>query len=624
MLGVMQSQADNKPLVTRFAPSPTGHLHVGGARTALFCWAFARRHGGRFMIRIEDTDQARSSDESARGILDDLAWLGVAWDDGPVLGELGRASRAVGPYFQAQRLAIYNAYIEHLVRLGHAYPAFETGEELDAQRRTMVSAKQTYRYVRPADVTPGVFNAARWARAQGGERHVVRFVMPPGEVVVRDQILGDVRIAPGEVDDFVVRKADGFPTYHFAVVIDDELMGVTHVLRAQEHLINTPKHVALQGALTRLADDRDARSSRADAPRFRTPTYAHLPLIFSADGGKMSKRDKAKAARKHLKDLLARDKALSAQSIAQRTGLEAGAIESFLAADTDAVEIAQAVARAYGLHLPEIDVWDYRASGYLPEVLVNYLALLGWSSGHKNPDGTDVDRFDLAFLANNFALERVGKKEARFDRAKLLAFNADALQRLSDEDFLNRWLAWLAIYEPDLHTAVGGAHDGPTPFAHQQLLWMVQAVRPRAKTLADGHKPVAPLLRPIGELRIDPASAAKVLHAPAALAKDAQAPAPGAPRLSGQDVLRALRPALAAHADWSPVAVDALLAQQASALALPLGSVAQPLRVALTGTTVSPGLGHCCAILGREATLARIDHALAHRPDGAPAGGAGA
>ncbi|MCK6478240.1 MAG: glutamate--tRNA ligase family protein, partial [Phycisphaerales bacterium] len=185
--------------MTRFAPSPTGHLHIGGARSALFCWAFAARarldgHDGRFMIRIEDTDQARSSEESARGILDDLAWLGITWEDGPVLKSrpasgdanhqtptIGGDSRGVGPYFQAQRVAIYNAYVESLVKAGRAYPAFETTEELEARRKAAVAAKQTYRYERPADVQPGVFNDARWSRALAGERHVVRFVAPPGE-----------------------------------------------------------------------------------------------------------------------------------------------------------------------------------------------------------------------------------------------------------------------------------------------------------------------------------------------------------------------------------------------------------------------------------------------------------
>lgn len=585
---------------TRFAPSPTGHLHVGGARTALFCWAFARKSGadGRFMIRIEDTDQARSSDESARGILEDLAWLGISWDDGPTLGKLGSMSRPVGPYFQAQRIEIYNAYIEHLVRLGYAYPAFETTEELEVKRKAATAEKRTYRYERPSDVTPGVFNAARWQRACNGEKHIVRMVFPDTEIVVADQILGDVRTAAGEVDDFVIRKADGFPTYHFAVVVDDELMGVTHVLRAQEHLINTPKHVALQRALTRLRDDRSAASG-SDGTRFRTPVYAHLPLIFNADGTKMSKRDKAKTARKYLKDAMTKDKALTAALIAQKVNLPEKTIADFLAAETDAVEIATQIAKVYNIALPEIEVWDYRASGYLPEVLVNYLALLGWSPGLKNPDGTDVDKFDQAFVAQHFTLDRVGKQAARFDRVKLLAFNADALQKLSDDDFLNKWLAWLRDYEPEMAARIAA-------YAREAQICMVQAIKPRAKMLSDGHKPVAFALIADDAVAYDPAAVQKVLKGPAAPAQK-DAPPTG---LIGTDVLKLLRDLLAAHTDWRPEPLDAAIAGLATARGIGLGSAAQPLRIALTGTTVSPGLGHCCAILGQQRVLARIDRCL--------------
>jgi glutamyl-tRNA synthetase len=597
-------------MVTRFAPSPTGHLHVGGARTALFSWALARRHGGRFMIRIEDTDQARSSEESARGILEDLAWLGLSWDDGPVLKgtAIGAGSRAVGPYFQAQRLAIYNAYIEHLVKMGRAYPAFETAHELETRRKAAVAAKQTYRYQRPSDVVAGVFNAARWARAQAGEAHVVRFVSPPGEVVVKDRVLGEVRIAPGELDDFVIRKADGFPTYHFAVVIDDELMGVTHVMRAQEHLINTPKHVALQAALTRLVDDRDAGKG-SDGRAFRTPMYGHLPLICNPDGSKMSKRDKAKAARKFVKDQMGKDAGVTAASVAARSGLEEKLVADFVAGETDAVEVAVAIAKAYGLSLPEIDVWDYRASGYLPEVVMNYLALLGWSTGQKNADGTDLDRFGLGFIAEHFSVERIGKKEARFDRAKLLAFNADVLAKLDDEKFLATWLAWLAVYEPGVHRALGADPLGPTPFAFQQLVWLVQAVKPRAKTLADAHRSIGFALVGDDQVVFDQGAVAKALRGPAAPASK-DAPATG---LTGLDVLGLLRTALAelVPGGWTPADLDAAIAGLASAKGVGLGAAAQPLRVALTGGLVSPGLGHCCAILGRERTLARIDRCVA-------------
>ncbi|MCA9287046.1 MAG: hypothetical protein KDA05_00590, partial [Phycisphaerales bacterium] len=269
-------------VITRFAPSPTGHLHIGGARTALFCWAFARaeakRRGGdarsTFLLRVEDTDQARSSEQAVAGILEDLAWLNIHWDEGPRIGgtgfqpvagaqpptAIGGDARRVGPFFQAQRLAIYNQYIDWM--LGHdlAYPAFDTAEQLDAQRKAAADRKHTYRYKRDASYD----RDAALARLRAGEPCVIRFNNPDAPVHVADAVLGDITFEPEHIDDFVLRKADGFPTYHFAVVIDDELMGVTHILRGQEHLNNTPRHVALQRALRRADTDQP----------FRTPVYA--------------------------------------------------------------------------------------------------------------------------------------------------------------------------------------------------------------------------------------------------------------------------------------------------------------------------------------------------------------
>jgi len=607
------------PLVTRFAPSPTGHLHLGGARSALFCWAFAksmaRRHGidGRFMIRIEDTDQARSSEESARGILDDLAWLGIMWDDGPVLSSthgkdgakvtIGGDSRHVGPYFQAQRVAIYNAYLEHLVRAGRAYPAFESPAELELRRKTALAAKQNYKYQRPDDITFGVLAADRWARALAGERHVLRFAMPDHDIVVTDEILGQVRLAAGEIDDFVIRKADGFPTYHFAVVIDDELMGVTHVLRAQEHLINTPKHVALQAALTPLIAHDDAAGGGTGVA-FRTPAYAHMPLIFNADGTKMSKRDKAKAARKALKDAMGKDKALSAAAIAAKCCLPEATITGFLAAESDAVETAEAIAPHFNVTLPEIEVWDFRKSGYLPEVITNFIALLGWSTGAKHDDGKDVEKFDMAYLAEHFSIKRIGKDAARFDRTKLLSFNADALSLLSDDEFFGRWQAWLAEWQPDTAAAIRTllADRADTAAAQHAL---VHAARPRARTFSEAAKSISFALRADADVVFDQASVTKHLLAPCASADKALPPSP----LTGLDVLRVLRDELAAlPADrWTVPVLDALVPTVAAKHALALGAVAQPLRIALTGGTISPGVGHCCVILGLSRTMARLE-----------------
>ncbi len=587
--------------VTRFAPSPTGHLHVGGARTALFCWAFAQRkkldgNDGRFMIRIEDTDQARSSDESARGILDDLAWLGITWDDGPVLKNFGAAaatiggdSRNVGPYFQAQRLDIYNAYIEHLVRLGRAYPAFETSAEQDADRKAAAAKKQTYKYPRPADVQLGVFNEARWARAVAGEAHVVRFVMPRAEIRVQDEILGEVKFASGEVDDFVIRKQDGFPTYHFAVVIDDELMGVTHVLRAQEHLINTPKHVALQGALTRLPPGLGARGHPGEA--FRVPAFAHLPLIFNLDGTKMSKRDKAKTARKALKDLMAKDASLTPASLAQTLGVDGALLQGFIDADNDSLDIAQIVAAHFKIALPEIEVWDYRKSGYLSHAITNFLSLLGWSTGAKDAEGKDIEKFDNAFLAAHFALDRIGKTAAKFDRVKLLSFNADAIAALSDADFSRELFAWADEWEPDFARALRS-----TPDARRAVLF--SACKARCKTLRDAIKVMEFALVSDEAMPFDPVAMQK-----AALL------AGGAGRAPVESFGAMLR---SSPAPLSAADVDAWIKQYADTNQRKMGEVAQPLRVALTGTVVSPPLGDVAAVLGREGSLRRIERCLAH------------
>jgi glutamyl-tRNA synthetase len=264
---------------TRFAPSPTGYLHIGGARTALFNYLLARRLGGRFVLRIEDTDQTRNVPDADRKLLEDLRWLGLQWDEGPLVG--GPA----GPYHQSERLEIYREHARRLLDAGQAYYAFETREELAAMRAAAQREKRNFRYPRPVRFPSE--DEARRAR-EAGRPVVVRFRMPEQEFIVRDAILGEVRIGPDEVDDFVILKADGWPTYHFAVVVDDELMGITHVLRGQEHLMNTPNHLGLQQAFG-----------------FRTPLYAHLPIILNPDGSKMGKRRNNESVRAALTAALA-------------------------------------------------------------------------------------------------------------------------------------------------------------------------------------------------------------------------------------------------------------------------------------------------------------------------------
>ncbi|MHC4754799.1 MAG: glutamate--tRNA ligase [Planctomycetota bacterium] len=227
-------------VVTRFAPSPTGYLHVGGARTALFCWLFARHTGGTFILRIEDTDQKRNTPAAMQQVIDDLRWLGIDWDEGPEI------SGPNGPYLQSQRRDIYDKYIKQLIEEKKAYYCFDTPEELQAMRDKAAAEKRNSIYPRP-EVFPTEDDVKK-AKAQG-KPVIVRFAMPDSDIIVEDVVRGEVKFGAGEIGDFIIQKSDGFPTYHFACVVDDELMGVTHVIRGQEHLMNTPGHQALQKAL---------------------------------------------------------------------------------------------------------------------------------------------------------------------------------------------------------------------------------------------------------------------------------------------------------------------------------------------------------------------------------------
>lgn len=574
---------DVPSVITRFAPSPTGHLHIGGARTALFCWAFARRHGGSFLLRIEDTDQARSSEASARGIMEDLAWLGIFWDEGPVLEAwasksqgnkapsegmgIGGDPRGVGPFFQSQRLDIYNRVAMAMIERGTAYADFSPPEKLDALRKEAAARKETFRYrPAPGDILPV---AEQLRRIERGEQHVVRLRAPEEPVRVVDQVLGEVTFGPGEVDDFVLRKADGFPTYHFGVVVDDELMGVTHVLRGQEHLMNTPRHVVLQKALG-----------------YRTPVYAHMPLIFNDQGAKMSKRERDQTARKAVKDRGIKESPIGAIDAATWTAWLGDAKRQL---ETEQLE---ALADALGLSLPEVSVEDFRKAGYLPEVICNFIAILGWNPGMKNPDGTDLDRFDMRFLAEHFDLPRIGKSNARFDRRKLLAFNADALGAMTDEQFAARWRTWCERFDRRLIEKLD----------ERRFLWLARAVKPRCKTLADAMKPAAFVLLDDDKIAFDDAAVKK--HLLGAVNKDGTGP-------KGMDVLREVAAVLAKVQPFEPEPINAALESFAAAKGLGIGAVAQPIRVAITGTGVSPPLGEALAVLGVHRVEARVRACLA-------------
>jgi len=540
---------------TRFAPSPSGHLHVGGARTALFCWAYARARGGRFILRIEDTDQKRSSDAASMAFLEDLKWLGIEWDEGPEYAGCGGGD--AGPYFQSQRLDLYDRCIDQLIEQGHAYRAFETADELETARARARNEKRESRYDRAAlrldDATVRRYLAE-------GRRHVVRFKVPDDrEVIVRDAVLGEVRMNPDELDDFIIRKADGYPTYHFAVVIDDELMGVTHVIRGQEHLKNTAKHILLQDALG-----------------FRRPVYAHISLIFNPDGSKMSKRDKDKALRE----------AVRQRKITSSAVIDAATWRWWLAEKDHQLDLedAEHLAGELAIDLPEINVDDFRRAGYLPEVMVNYLSLLGWSPGG------DIEKFDRQFLLDRFDLDRVIKSPARFDREKLLAFNLAALQAMDADEFCRRVREHAERYHPNYVSKLG----------EERFLLFAESNQARSKTLEDPFRSCAFFIMDDDAIVYEPGKAVR------------KAMVKGDP--NGLMRLEAIRPVLAGLDDWSVDALERTVTAWAEEHAEgSLGQVAQPLRIAVTGGVVSPSIFHTLAILGRESVLKRIARCLAHR-----------
>ncbi len=539
---------------TRFAPSPSGHLHVGGARTALFCWAFARGRNGQFLLRIEDTDQQRSSDEAVDGFQEDMQWLGIDWDEGPKWKGCGGGDS--GPYCQSARNDIYDTYLSDLLDRGHAYRAFETTEELGAARAEARKAGRPYRYERPE-----VSAEDETAWLAEGRPHVVRFAVPDGSITVSDTVLGDVATEASEVDDFVIRKGDGSPTYHLAVVVDDELMGVTHVIRGQEHLNNTPRHVLLQDALG-----------------FRRPVYAHISLIFNPDGSKMSKRDRDKALRGAVREAgLEAPPPDTVDCKAWDAWLESKDVQLGLA---DATALADAI----GIELPEIDVRDFRRAGYLPEVLVNYLALLGWSPGN------DVEQFDSDYLVEHFSLDRIVKSPAKFDRQKLLAFNLDAIQAMPDDTFVDR----LRSYCEEWHPAF---LSGMTP---EQFDVFARSNKERSKTLADPVRTGMFFIRSASDILWPDVKGVRK-----ALCK-------GAP--CGYERLEAIRPTLASLDGWTADSLEATVSAWAEEHCDgKLGSVAQPLRVAVSGGTVSPPIFDTLAILGHDEVMDRIDRCLANR-----------
>jgi glutamyl/glutaminyl-tRNA synthetase len=535
------------PIVTRFAPSPTGYLHVGGARTALFAWLLARHHSGQFLLRIEDTDLARSTEESVPRILDDLRWLGLHWDNESIM-------------YQSRRLEVYNRLIDDLIARDLAYKAYETPQELEAMRREAEKAKRAFIYRRRKLTDEQI----RQYETEG-RPHVVRFAMPIKEFRFDDAVLGPSQGVPADqVQEFVIRKGDGMPTYHFAVVVDDAEMKISHVLRGQEHLLNTVNHIALQEAF--------------GYPR---PVYAHLPVILNLDGSKMSKRDRDRKVRHHA-NLWLKQPGNALQALAHASGLSDARLKEWLEDSTrqlDGEEHA-GVMPVIGLKpgdLPEIQVNEFRANGYLPEALLNFLALLGW-----NPGG-DRERMSIDEMINLFDIKDIGRSNARFDRGKLLAFNTAALAEAKPVRLLAAFKDFLSVNP-----------GSPLNDADETALAKVLAMKPGIRTLREVEEASRFFFIPNEQIAYDPPAVEKVLR-----------------KQQGLDVLRELRLVLEGIEPWAAENLESAVKQHGEQKQLGLGKLAQPIRVAVSGTTISPPIFQSLEFLGRAKTLSRIDRCLA-------------
>ncbi|MHC4330950.1 MAG: glutamate--tRNA ligase [Planctomycetota bacterium] len=536
-------------IVTRFAPSPTGYLHVGGARTALFNWLWARRTGGTFILRIEDTDQKRNTPTAARQVMDDLKWMGIEWDEGPEVGGEN------GPYLQSERRDIYDRYVKELLNRKKAYYCFETPEELDALRKEVEAQKKGFVYRRPEDL-PGAEDAEK-ARAEG-RPVTVRFAVPQNEsVTVQDMVRGVVTFAAGEIGDFIIQKSDGFPTYNFACVVDDYLMKVTHIIRGQEHLNNTPGQQALWQALF------------ADVP---LPKYAHMSVTVSDTGGKLSKRERPKALRKAIKA----GQDINLDGLAKAGNIAVDQLASFVRGKTmPDMPAIDAMAQYLGVALPEINIVDFFKSGYLPEAMVNFLALLGWNPG----DNREIMALDE--LTDAFDLSRLTKANSLFDRQKLLAFNTEHIRLVSGEKLFRHFRDYLEEVE------------SPLASADDELLSRIIKLCEGARTLADIERKSRFLFLENDEIEYDDKSVKKVLL-----------------KNEGLAVLAIVRDELAGMNELTEQAIENMLRSLAEDRQVGLGKVAQPLRVAICGTTISLPIFDSVEMLGKENTLTRIDNTL--------------
>ncbi|MEN6452563.1 MAG: glutamate--tRNA ligase [Thermoguttaceae bacterium] len=512
---------------TRFAPSPTGYLHIGGVRTALFNWLLARQNGGQFILRIDDTDQQRNVQEALQPILDGLRWLGIDWDEGPDVGG------PFGPYYQSERLDRYRAAVERLIASGHAYRDYATADELKAEREAAEREKRTFRYSRRFMAET---DDARAKFESEGRQSVVRLKMPTeGTLVLDDLVRGRVEFAWAAEQDHVIQRADGTCLYHLANVVDDHDFQITHVVRAEEHLSNTPRQVFMLEALG-----------------YARPQYAHLPFV--AEPGSRNKLSKRKL-----------DKYLKNRDFAAL------------------VEHGRKIATAIG-HPVDADAFNpvivdfYQTVGYLPEAIINYMALLGWSLDDRS------EHFSRQELIEKFSLDRVNKAPASFDPQKLMAFEDWHFQQLPQD-------RKTAIVIPYLEKARLVA----SPLTAEQrsvVEKVVAAAGDRIKVAGDVLQ-FPYFFEPDEQLAFDEKAVAKHLRAPGAA-----------------DRLAKFRERLAAAEPFDPPTLEAAMQAFVAAEGIKIGQIIHAVRVAVTGQTIGMGLFDTLAILGRERCLRRIDRAL--------------
>lgn len=518
---------------TRFAPSPTGYLHIGGVRTALFNWLFARRHGGQFLLRIDDTDAERNVAEALQPILSGFKWLGLDWDEGPT--DDGKSSRGpCGSYFQSQRLDRYQAAVKVLLDKGLAYRDFATPEELKAEREAADAEKKAFLYSRKWMAKTDK-EAAKFAAE--GRAQVVRLKMHrEGQCIFQDAVRNMCVFDWEKEQDHVIQRADGTCLYHLASVVDDEDFKITHVIRAVEHLSNTPRQIFI-----------------AEGLGYKQPIYAHLPYV--AEPGSQQKLSKRKIA-SYLRN------------------------PEFKRLYDHGVEIISRIGRVADAETFNPVIVDfYRDVGYLPEALLNYLMLLGWSLDDKTEDLT------LAEMTQHFSLERVSKAPASFDPKKLWAFEDRYMQRVPTKQKVPPMLRFLQQ---------AGLVKDPAPCeVGPKLTRIIEASGDRLKIAGDILNYADFFFVPDGELKYDDKDFGKRV----------------APTQS-KELLTKLRPVLAAVEPFDAGPLEEALKGFLTAEGIKIADIIHTLRVAVTGKSVGPGVYDCLAILGRESSLARIDRAL--------------